>query len=68
MKKLPKQEWRCSGRFCFKNNEICLERDTCLRYLSLIKFDRENGIENYQGIPVLMAEKNCQEKINIEEI
>jgi hypothetical protein len=52
MKKLSKQEWRCSGRFCLKKSGHCPKRETCLRYLALVKYDKENGIKDYRKIPV----------------
>jgi len=66
MKKLSKSDWRCSGRFCLSaRGEYCLEKDSCVRYLSLLAFDKENGIKDYNEIPVKMAMPNCKEKIQV---
>jgi len=65
MKKLSESDWRCSGRFCLSvRGEYCLEKDSCVRYLSLA-FDKENGIKDYNEIPVKMAMPSCKEKISV---
>jgi hypothetical protein len=35
---------------------------TCMRYLALVKYDKENGIKDYRNILVFMAQKNCKHK------
>lgn len=66
MQQLDKTEWRCSGRYAFDQIGTCLERETCMRYLALIKYDRINNLENYQGMTVLMARRDCKDKIEVK--
>jgi hypothetical protein len=57
---LKNQDARCSGIYKIGKIEACPKRDLCLRYLHFRYLDREAGIENYQGIPVVMAVKDCK--------
>ena len=74
MKTLNPSTFRCAGRLDLAHNDIdlypaswCPERLTCARYLALIDWDKKNGIENYQGIEVLMAVKDCRNKIEVKD-
>jgi hypothetical protein len=51
---------RCAGIYAIGIPEACPDRDTCLRYLHFRSLDRAAGIENYRGIPVVMAVEDCQ--------
>jgi hypothetical protein len=57
---LKNQDARCSGIFTIGKIEACPKRDRCLRYLHFLRLDRAAGVENYQGIPVVMAVKDCK--------
>jgi len=65
MKKLSKSDWRCVGFYSLGDPESCPERDTCMRYLAFKRYDRLHGINNYRGISVFMAVKNCKDKIQV---
>lgn len=60
MKRLTNKDPRCSGLYRLGFTEACPKRDTCLRYRSFLNLDRENGIEHYRGIPVMMAVVGCK--------
>lgn len=60
---LTKDQARCAGRYDFHTAEKCPDRKTCLRYLYWRHLDMENGIEHYRDIPVVMATRNCELKI-----
>jgi hypothetical protein len=57
---LSNKDARCSGIYKIGKIEACPKRGRCLRYLHFLKLDREAGIENYQGISVVMAVKDCK--------
>ena len=58
---------RCAGRYDFEPiGGWCPERDTCQRYLAFTIWDKEAELGDYQMIPVTMARKNCEHKIEVE--
>lgn len=72
MTALPFDIARCSGVIRFNAgadgwpaHEMCQERDTCKRYLSLVHWDR-GVVPDYRGIPVSMAVPDCGHKIEAE--
>ena len=59
---------RFPGRYDFDPDVgWCPERDTCQRHLAFTRWDREAGLGDYQLIPVSMARKDCQSKIEVEQ-
>lgn len=67
MKTLPFDESRCAGRLdLLPDGQRCEQRDTCHRYLALTQWDREAGIPDYRGIPVMMGAPDCGHKIESE--
>ena len=70
MKTLPHDNARCAARFAFTDDfdELCLDRQTCQRFLAFTEWDREAGIPDYQIISVLMGRANCQIKIPVVEV
>ena len=70
MKRLLNDQSRCAGRthYLIAKDEFCEHRETCLRYMSFIKFDRENGIDKYRGIPVAawLCDESFSNKIELE--
>lgn len=63
---LPLDVSRCSGRYDFDpDGEWCSERDTCQRYMAWRKWDAEAGVPDYKGIPVAMAQRECEIKIEL---
>jgi hypothetical protein len=56
---LTNKEPRCAGIYVVGLPGACPDRDRCLRYLHFLRLDREAGIENYQGIFVMMAVRSC---------
>jgi len=66
MKKLSKSDWRCTGRYCLTTRGACCpQRDSCVRYLSLMRFDYDSGVPDYHDIPVLMAKPGCNEMMPV---
>lgn len=61
---LPLEVSRCAG--FDQGVEWCPERDTCQRYLAWRIWDAEAGIPDYKGIPVAMAQRECEHKIEVE--
>lgn len=57
---LTNDQARCSGIYRLGETAACPSRDTCLRYLHFRSLDRAAGIENYRGIPVVMAVEDCE--------
>ena len=49
---------RCAGiiKFGIESHTKCKKRDNCKRFKQIF-IDRENNLENYQGISVIM---NCE--------
>ena len=69
MKTLNYDTARCSGRFDFDPyGQWCAERETCQRFLALIKWDAAAGIQHYRGISVTMGREDCGIKIETLEI
>lgn len=68
-KALPFDMARCSGRYSLGDGTAddpgnwCSYRETCARYMSFVKWDREAGIPDYRGISVTMATPDCRNKI-----
>lgn len=64
---LPLDVSRCSGRYDFDplRSETCPERKTCQRYMAWVAWDRLAGIPDYKGIPVTMAQRECEIKIEL---
>lgn len=60
MRKLTNDDFRCAGMYTIGLPDACPDRERCLRYLHFLRLDREAGIENYQGMTVAMAERNCK--------
>ena len=66
---LPLDVSRCTGCFDLRPDaDWCIEKETCRRYLAWRKWDAEAGITNYKGIPVSMAVRDCEHKIEVSEI
>jgi len=65
---LPLDVSRCAGRYDFDplSSETCPERKTCQRYMAWVAWDRKAGIPNYKGIPVTMAKRDCEHKIEVD--
>jgi len=70
MKTLPHDVSRCAGRYDFTDDfdELCLDRETCQRFLAFTQWDREAGIPDYKGIPVSMGIRDCQIKIEAVDV
>ena len=68
MKTLPESFARCSGRYNFYTTDVCPDRETCMRYQAFRFLDSEAGIEHYRAIGVMMAIKNCEMKIDVEDV
>jgi hypothetical protein len=66
MDKLTNKMVRCSGKYDFYTERTCPTRDRCLRYQSFVRLDKENGIEHYRGVPVMMAMVGCKVFIEME--
>lgn len=63
---LPFDKARCSGRMDFEpGGQWCEQRDTCARYLSFTQWDSKVGRGNYRGVLVVMAVRDCQNKIEV---
>lgn len=71
-KALPFDKARCSGRYSLGEGTAgdpgnwCPQRETCARYMSFVKWDREAGLTNYRGVLVVMASRECMNKIEAE--
>ena len=64
MKTLAYDVSRCAGRMdLLPDGQWCEQRDTCQRYLAFTQWDREAGIPDYRGIPVMMGVADCGNKI-----
>ena len=63
---LPYDISRCAARYDFNpDGDWCPERNTCQRYLAFVYWDKEAGISDYQGIPVVMGMEDCGMKIEV---
>lgn len=60
---LSRKAWRCAGRAFYPEDWWCPERKECRRYMALRHFDKADGIESYDGIEVLVADKECKWKL-----
>ena len=58
---LPRDISRCAGVKFGDDQKICKDRNSCLRYTTFGKTDRENGIENYANISVMSMMCNDDE-------
>jgi hypothetical protein len=71
MKTLPYDVSRCCGFEAFGDEKLkgewCPERKTCQRYLAWAEWDKEVGVPDYKGIPVTMARRDCEIKIQLLE-
>lgn len=50
---------RCAGRTLpprIEDESVCPRRESCYRYMALVKFDRLAGITSYAGIDVFSHE------------
>lgn len=65
---LPFDKARCAGRMDFDpDGQWCEQRDTCSRYLAFTQWDSKAGRGNYRGVLVVMAVRECQNKIEASE-
>ncbi|QLI49459.1 hypothetical protein vBPaeMUSP18_06 [Pseudomonas phage vB_PaeM_USP_18] len=65
---LPFDKARCSGRMDFHpEGPACEHRDTCARYLAFTQWDRKSAKGNYRGALVVMAVRDCKNKIEAPE-
>ena len=62
---LKKDIARCCGWYSI-GGERCEDRMTCKRYLAFSVWDRKAGVEDYLGISVVMADRDCKIKIETE--
>jgi len=62
---LPLDVSRCTGFDL--DGDRCPERMTCQRYLAWGKWDVEACVHDYKGIPVSMAVRDCEHKIEVSE-
>ena len=66
---LPLDASWCLGRYDFDRlrSETCPERKTCQRYMAWLAWERFDGTPNYIGIPVNLAVRDCEHKIEVSE-
>jgi hypothetical protein len=62
---LPLDVSRCTGFDL--GVEWCPERETCQRHLAWSQWDAEPVIPDYKGIPISMAVRDCEHKIEVSE-
>ena len=70
--KLPNDVSRCAGRdfsgTSFETDHICEERNTCARYIALVKTDKENGIDGYTHPYIPVTTMMCENQNYTQKI
>lgn len=64
---LPYDVSRCTGRLdLLPDGEWCAQRGTYQRHLAWIILDRQDGIPDYRGIPVMIGRHDCGMRIEAD--
>ncbi len=63
MRRLSYDISRCTGYFEEDTNRMCEYKDSCLRYLQLAVYDKENIDNEYRRVSVFFAQPDCQYRI-----